>query len=98
MYLNQRVAVAALVQQFQLEPKRGAPIALSDNASIGCEYRHQGRRQVAPESAGVAVRRVKEHQIVLTSGRACPAEECRRRLTADLGLHLKRRQVALDRR
>src|ERR1700759_2819707 len=97
IYLDQGVAVAALVGQSELEPKWATPVALCHYPRIGREYRHQCRRQLPSEGARVAVWRVEEHQIVLTRVAGCGLEEPRRRLADHLGLRAKGLQITFDR-
>jgi hypothetical protein len=72
---DQRVAVAALVEQFELELERAATIAFSDDAGTGGKHRGQRRRQLWSEAARAAIGRIDEDQIVLTRGTACALEE-----------------------
>src|SRR5581483_11576792 len=97
MDLNQGVAVAALVEQGELQPKRAAPVALCHYPGVGRKYRHQCRRQLPSEGARVAVWRVEEDQIVLTTVAECRPEEPRRRLRHHLGLQAQRLQIVADR-
>ena len=80
MDLDQGVAVAALVEQRELQPERAAPVALCHYPRLGGKYRHQCRRQLPSEGARVAVWRVEEDQIVLTTVAKCGLEEPRRGL------------------
>ena len=47
---DQGVAVAALVEQRQIELDRGSPVALGDDAGAGCEHRRQRRRELLPSA------------------------------------------------
>src|SRR3984885_2208470 len=58
MDLNQGVAIAALVEQGQVETERLTPVGLGHDACCGSERPGQCRRQPCAEWAGVAIWRV----------------------------------------
>src|SRR5205807_8449891 len=98
MYPDQRVAVAALVQEHhRFEFERCSPIALDDDASRRCQHRGQRSRELRSEVVRTAVWGVEEHQIVLTRGFACAAKKPERVLPMELGVDLERLEVAADR-
>ena len=82
---DQGVAVAALVKQRQVELERRTPVALGDDPGTGRENRSQRCRELLPERARVAIWRIEEHQIVLTSVPACPFEVCPSRHAVHVG-------------
>ena len=73
--MDQCVAVAALVEQLELEPQRASAVALRNYPGGARKYRLKRRRQVPPEGRRVAVWRIKEDEIVLTSPVACTLEK-----------------------
>src|SRR6185437_507488 len=97
IYLDQGVAVAACIEQPELEPERASPVTLCHYPGVGRKYRRQCRRQLPSEGARVAVWRVEEDQIVFTTVAKCGLEEPRRRLGRHLGLDPQRLQITADR-
>src|SRR5918999_4032251 len=84
MDADQRVAVAAFVFERQPEVQRGATIAFGDHRRARSQDCRQRCRQLAPEVPRQPVGRVEEHEIVLTRGRGCAAEEAASVGAADL--------------
>ena len=97
MDLDQRVAVAANIEQLELKLQRIAAVTLGDDASLGGEHRRQRRRELRRERARVTIWRIKEHEIVLRRATTCSLEEFQHRLAMDLGLDPEPREVASDR-
>jgi hypothetical protein len=72
---DQGVSVTAPIERRQAEFEGLPPVAFGDDASTRGEYRRQRRGEPLAETARPAVRRVYEHQIVLTSAAPCSFEE-----------------------
>src|SRR5438270_13237646 len=94
MDLNQGVAIAALVENRQLEPERATPVTLRHYPRVKGKYRRQCQRQLPSEGARVAVWRVEKDEIVLTRVARCGLEEPRRRPADHLRLDPQRIQIA----
>src|SRR5438270_10779326 len=95
---DQGVAVAALVQESELsELQRRPSVALGHDARVRREHRDQRGGELPPERGRMAVWRVDEDEIVLTTGRACAFKERQGALPADLGAEPGPLQMATDR-
>src|SRR5919108_870471 len=75
MDADQGVAIAAFVQERQVQLERAAAVALGDHRRAGRQHGRQRGRQLAPEASGQPIWRVEEDEIVLTRRRRCGAEE-----------------------
>src|SRR3954454_17360721 len=84
MDADQRVAVAAFVEEGELEVDGFPAVALGDRGPSGREHGGQDGRQLAAESAGETVRGVEEDEIVLLAPRGRATQEAQRIRAPDL--------------
>src|SRR5690242_5647293 len=97
MEADQRVAVAAFVEEREVEVEGIPAIALRHHDRAGREHGGQDGRQPRTEPVCQPARGIEEDEIVLACGRGCAAEEPQRVLAADLGLGPQGPEVGLER-
>src|SRR4051794_20028804 len=78
MDADQRVAVAAFVEEGERYVDRFPAVALGDHSPSGRDDGGQDGRQLPAESAGETVRGIEEDEIVLVARRRCAAGEAQR--------------------
>src|SRR5829696_4287289 len=95
---DQGVAVAALVDERQLELEWCAPVALTDDAPAWCEDGGHQRGEVRCPSLRVAVWRVEEDQIVGGATGVCVAQYPSGVVAYHPGVHAQGLEIGADRR